>query len=215
MKKNLPVLAALVLALAAALLVFVSVKSMQPTVPVVVAARNLSVGEKISQSDVAVKRLPAVAVPNSALRKTESAQGKTVAYGPILSGEVVRSEHLLSEGSLLAALMTYAPPGWSAVELPADTAVGMIGLRRGDKVDIYGEVPHGNGTVVALVSRGVILQNLEGEQKSENKRYIVAVPAEYAPVIADISVRNRKLALVLPSGEGVNGGEVPVSDGTR
>lgn len=227
MKKNLPVLAAFVLALVAAILVFVSVKSMQPTVPVLVAARNLSVGDEITPSDVALKRLPAVAVPGSALRRVESAVGKTVAYGPVLAGEIVRSEHISDAGSLYAALRAYASSDWAAVELPADTAVGMKGLRRGDKVDIYGEVPYGNGTVVSLVSHGVILQNLEGDEKSENKRYVVAVPANYAPAVADIVVRGRKLTLVLPGGGsgstvsgassesgGVNG-EAPVSNNAR
>lgn len=226
MKKNMPVVAAIVLALVAALLVYVSIRSMQPTVPVLVATRTLSVGDVIAPSDVAVKRLPAVAVPASALRSPAGAVGKTVAYGPILVGEIVRNEHLLSEGSLLAELRTYASPDWAAVELPADTAVGMKGLRRGDKVDIYGEVPAGNGTVVSLVSHGIILQNLEGNDRSENKRYVVAVPANYAPAIADIVVRGRKLTLVLPgspnssstpnpsaeSGIGGVNGEAPVSN---
>lgn len=214
MKKNLPVLAAFALAFVAALLVFVSVKSMQPTVPVLVATRNLSVGDEITPSDVTVKRLPAVAVPGSALRRVESAAGRTVAFGPILNGEIVRSEHISGESSLYAALRAYASPDWAAVELPADTAVGMKGLRRGDRVDIYGEVPSGNGTVVSLVSHGVILQNLEGNDKSESKRYVVAVPANYAPAVADIVVRGRKLTLVLPGG--ASGAVVPnAGSGTR
>lgn len=227
MKKNLPVFVAFALAFVAALLVFVSVKAMQPTVPVVVATRNLSVGDQITSSDVAVKRLPAVAVPESALRRAESAVGKVVAFGPVLSGEIVRNEHISDESSLYTALRTYASPDWAAIELPSDTAIGMKGLRRGDKVDIYGEVPSGNGTVVSLVSRGIILQNLDGSDKSENKRYIVAVPANYAPAVADIVVRGRKLTLVLPGSSsgskvpdtssstdagGVNSSEIPVSN---
>lgn len=197
-KKNLSIVASFILALAAALLVFASVKAMQPSVPVVVAARTLSVGDQIGPADVAVKNMPAAAVSKSALRDKSQAVGKTVAYGPILAGEVVRQEHLLSEGSLLAELRSYAPQGWAAVELPPDTALGMTGLRRGDKVDIYGEVPYGDGSVVSLVARAIVLENLSGE-RSESKRYVVAVPQESAPALAELTVRGKKLTLVLPS----------------
>lgn len=183
---------------------------MQPSVPVLVAARNLSVGATIGAGDLAVRNVPPSVVPDSAASRSE-AEGKTVAFGPILAGEIIRKEHLVASGSLLAALRTYAPEGWSAVELPPDTATGMEGLRRGDRVELYGEVPYGEkGTVVGLIARAVILQTPEAA-KEGSKQYVVAVPANSAPAVAEAVVRNKKLAVVLPSKE-EKPGEVSVSD---
>lgn len=172
------------------------------------AARNLSVGATIGAGDLAVRNVPPSVVPDSAVSRSE-AEGKTVAFGPILAGEIIRKEHLTVSGSLLAALRTYAPEGWSAVELPPDTATGMEGLRRGDRVELYGEIPYGEkGTVVGLIARAVILQTPE---KEGSKQYVVAVPANSAPAVAEAVVRNKKLAVVMPSKE-EKPGEVSVSD---
>jgi Flp pilus assembly protein CpaB len=143
-----PLFVSLGLAVLAAVLVYFFVSSMQPTVPVAVAQNNLSVGKKITPDDVAIKNYPKSIVSASNIKELDEAVGKTVAYGPILQGEAVRIEHLATSGTLLTALRTYAPAGWSAVELPPDTSLGMKGLRRGDIVDIYGEVAEGEKTVV-------------------------------------------------------------------
>ncbi|MGQ9498560.1 MAG: SAF domain-containing protein [Desulfotomaculales bacterium] len=201
MKKALPLAAALFLALVAGLLVYVSLQATKPNVPVVAARANLSVGHVIGPSDVTVKKLPPVAVPEDSFRTPERVIGKAVVAGPVLAGDVVRAAHLAAEGSLAAALATFAPPGWVAVELPQNTGMGMVGLRRGDKVDIYTDVPEKG--VALVVGKAVVISTpwtTVGE-KDKASAYVVAVPPEHGPVLAEVLAHNRRVALVLVRGE--------------
>jgi len=191
-----PLLVSLGLAILAAMLVFVFVSSMQPTVPVVVAQKNLSVGKEITPDDVAIKDYPSSVVSDSNIRKLDDVIGKTVAFGPILQGEAVRAEHLTEEGSLLSTLRTFAPEGWSAVELPPDTSLGMKGLRRGDVVNVYGEVAEGDKAIVKHITDAVVLD--VPEEEGEIQQFIIAVPENVVPVVAGIAVREQKAAVVLP-----------------
>lgn len=188
---------------------------MQPSIPVVVATKNLTVGAVISSGDVTVKQYPTAVAPNTAASKKEQVVGKTIAFGPVLTGEAVRSEHIADAGSLLTILRTFAPEGWSAVELPPDAATGMSGLLRdGDSVILYGETAFADGSKVDMVTRAIILRVPDGDK--EGKQYVVAVPDNYAPAIAEILVRGKKITIVLPSTlterQEVASVEVPLSD---
>lgn len=205
-KKNMPFVMSFLFALAAALLVYTALNAARPTEAVVVAARTIPVGEAIGPNDVVVKGLPPAAVPASAARRVADVIGKTVVAGPVIAGDVVRAEHLGTAGSLVAALQTFAPQGWVAVELPQNTSISMNGLRRGDRVDIYGETPVPQGTVVAKVVEGAVVLATPwaaaggGQGGSEGpKQYIVAVPPDKAPAIAAMTVLNKRATLVLPS----------------
>lgn len=198
-KKNMPLFASLTLAILAAVLVFIFVRSMQPTEQVVVAQKNISVGKEITPDDVAIKNYPSSVVTSSTAKRVEEVVGKTVAFGPVLEGEVVRAEHLSIAGSLLSTLRTFAPDKWSAVELPPDTSLGMKGLRRGDMVNVYGEVAEGETAVVKHIADAVVLN--VPEEEDEIKQFIIAVPEEVVSVVAGIAVRGQKAAVVLPSAE--------------
>jgi hypothetical protein len=113
-----------------------------------------------------------------------------------LQGEAVRVEHLAESGFLLTALRTFAPDNWSAVELPPDTSLGMKGLRRGDVVNVYGEVAEGDKAVVKHITNAVVLD--VPEEEDEIQQFIIAVPENVVPVVAGIAVREQKAAVVLP-----------------
>ena len=205
--KNMPVVMSFVFALAAALLVYTALSAARPTEAVVVAVKTISVGETVKQDDVTVKQVPSAAVPASAVRRAADAVGKTVVAGPVIAGDIVRAEHLSTAGSLLAALQTFAPPGWVAVELPQNTAVAMVGLRRGDRVDVYGETPVPQGTTVTKVAEGAVILATpwsgapSGSQGTPEgpRQYVVAVPPDRAHAIATMTVLNKRATLVLPS----------------
>jgi Flp pilus assembly protein CpaB len=198
-KKNMSMIVSLGLAILAAVLVFIFVNSMKPTVPVVVAQKNLSVGKEIAREDVAIKKYPSSVVDSSTAKGLNEVVGKTVSFGPILQGETVRAEHLASTSSLMSALRSFAPGGWSAVELPPDTSLGMKGLRRGDVVNVYGEVAEGETAVVKHIADAVVLNVPETDpENSETQQFIIAVPEEAVPVVAGIAVRQQKAAVVLP-----------------
>lgn len=199
MKKNLPIIVSIVLALTAAMVAYVTLKAASPTVPVVVAAKNYSIGETIAQDGVAVKMLPPSAVPPRAFSSPAQVVGKTVTASPVLAGDVIREEHLFVSGSLVAALASFAPPGWVAVELP-QTGTGMLGIRRGDKVDVYTDVPKEG--VVPVVKGAVVLATpwTTVGGKEEAKAYVVAVPPDYAKALAEMLILNKKAAIVLVKG---------------
>ena len=201
LKKYAPLLVSLVFATASAILIYVSVQATRPTVPVVVAAQNISVGQEITKENVQVRKMPFEAVPPTAFRSVDAVVGKTVTAGPVLAGDIVRAEHVSTEGALVAALRTFAPQGWVAVELPPDTAMGMGGIRRGDTVDVFAEIPSGQGTVVGIVAKDAVVLSTPwtsiGKKDEKDKYYVLAVRPEEAQAIASLTVRGKKAAIVL------------------
>lgn len=206
-RKNLSVVVSILLALAAVLLVYFSLKAAKPTVPVLVARNDVMIGEVISFGDLLAKRMSPASVPQGAVRDPKEVVGRTVTFGPLLAGDIVRDRHLSGEGSLVSALLSYAPEGWVAVELPQGTGVGMRGVRRGDRVDIYSEmtVPGPDGkpvTKVGLLMPGAVVLSTPwaGSDREGNNAYVVAVSAEYAPALAETVIRDRRVSLVLMRG---------------
>lgn len=198
-KLNIPVLISIILACTAGCLVFVLLKSSIPSVPVVTAKQNLSIGAEITESDLQVKQYPSIAVPKSSFRSKEQVIGQTVVAGPIIVDDVVRAEHLSGQGALLATLNTLAPKGWVAVELPETAGQGLKGVRRGNAVDIYAEGTGEQGVAVYAIVKGAKVIGIPSSGDDKSKNYIVAVPEKYASIVAELTVRNKPVTLVLPS----------------
>ena len=161
-----------------------------------------SVGSEIKATDITVKNLPKSAIPSTSFRDPNKIIGKTITAGPVVNGSIIRAEHLSSSSSLLVTLRTLAPEGWCAVELPVNSSLGLQGLKRGDKVCLFGEVGITGGTIDGtmidtLVENAIIL-SLPSEKA---KNYIVAVPSEYAKVVAEKVARNSPVVVVLPEAE--------------
>lgn len=187
----------LVIAVIATAIIFFSIKSMTPTATVIVANQNLKVGTVIGQEHLTTITLPPKTVPSTAFTSGSDVIGKTIINGPVVRGDMIRSEHLSLDGSLMAILKSYAPEGWTALELPQGAGMGLKGLRKGDSVNIYGEIPAGGGMVVGeVVKNAIVLFVPDGEDQSQ---YIIAVPDNYAPSIAEAVVRGKPIALSLPS----------------
>lgn len=198
LKKNLGIIIAITLAIIASLSIYFTIKAMSPTAPVVVANQYLKVGTVITKDTLTTKNYSANNIPPTAYTSPKDIIGKTVINGPIVAGDAVRSEHLSLDGSLMATLKTYAPEGWTAVELPEGYGLGLKGLRKGDQVNIYGEVGIAQGSVVSeLVKSAIILATPDPE--AETSRYVIAVPNNYANTIAEIMVRNKPITITLPS----------------
>lgn len=195
-KRNFPIILSVILALIASLLIYSVIKAQSPTVPVVVANQSLRVGVELIPEYLTVKHYPAIAVPKTSFRSIEQVVGKTISVGPIIEGTIVRAENLSEQGSLMATLKAFAPEGWTAVELPAGGGVGMKGVKRGEVIDIYSEVPFENGTIVDKVCEQAIVLSIPDEV---NKQYIVAVPDDYAPAVASLIVRGTPMTITLPS----------------
>lgn len=195
-KKNLPIVISLVIAVVAGLLIYSAVRSMSPTIPVVVAKENVMVGQEITKESLTVMQYPKSMVPGTSFGSIEQVVGKAVLNGPIIAGNMVRAENITDDSSLRAALDSFiSDPGWTAVELPPGGALGMASLRRGDKVDIYSEIGNDQGMVVGLVCSGAVI--LDKPVKDQSQQFIVAVPKEYAPAVAELIIRAKPMTLTL------------------
>jgi pilus assembly protein CpaB len=101
-----------------------------PTIPVVVAAADLSAGTRLSDGDLAIVRWPALVAPDGVARSPADLTGRTLA-GPLRAGEPVTDVRLVGPG--LTALLS---AGEQAVPVRlADLAVA-ASLRAGDRVDV-------------------------------------------------------------------------------
>lgn len=200
LKKNLGLVIAVALALIASLSIYFTIKAMAPTVPVVVANQNLGVGTVVTKDVLTYKNHPTNSIPPTAFTSIQDVVGKTITNGPVVAGDVIRKEHLSLDGSLMAALKTFAPEGWTAMELPAGAGAGLKGLKKGDRVDIFGEVNVSQGTIVAEITKGAVILSTP-DAENNNSQYIVAVPANYANSIAEIMVRQKPITITLPSAQ--------------
>mgnify|MGYP000972426805 CR=1 FL=1 len=195
LKKNSTIILTVVLAIAAAVIIYFSVKAMSPTTPVVVANQNLNVGTTISKEHLTTRNFPANNIPSTAFSFTQDLVGKTIVNGPVVQGDMIRSEHLSLDGSLMAVLKTYAPEGWTAIALPGGE---IRGLKKGDRINIYGEVGTAQGIIVSELVKNAIVLSIPNAEKNTSQ-YIIAVPDNYAPVVAEITVRGKPIAVTLPS----------------
>ncbi len=103
-------------------------------VPVLVATRQVPVGAVLAAGDVAVRDLPAGAVPARALGDPAQAVGRPVA-AVLAEGEPLTA-HDVGTGSLLEG----QPAGSVAVWLPVPDAAVAEALSAGDRVDVHSPV---------------------------------------------------------------------------
>lgn len=125
-----PALLALGLVLACALAARAAAPPPAPTVPVVVAARDLTAGAVLTADDLRTVRLPRPAVPAAAAPRADGLVGEELAVD-VPRGLVVVPAHLAR-----SRFATPAPDGTVAVPVHlADPAVAGL-LRPGDRVDL-------------------------------------------------------------------------------
>jgi pilus assembly protein CpaB len=102
----------------------------QSTVPVVVAAVDLTAGAVLSDDDLATVSLPADAAPVGAAAAPEQLEGQVLA-APVRAREVITDARLVGPG-----LWSQLPDGQVAAPVRlADLAVATL-LRPGDRVDV-------------------------------------------------------------------------------
>lgn len=196
LKKNLPIIIAIIIAIIASVLIYTIIKAQTPSVPVVYANQILRVGLTITPDHLSIKHLPASAVPGNTFRSVDQVIGSTVYNGPVVKDNIISSDHLSSYGSLMATLSTFAPEGWTAIELPGGGGAGMTGIKRGESVDIYGEIMSGQGAAIGKICGGAIVLNMPNENSNQ---FVVAVPDQYAPAVAELIIRDKSMTLTLPN----------------
>jgi Flp pilus assembly protein CpaB len=122
----------------ACLAVALGLKHLAPTpptpLPVLVAARDVAAGHRLTSGDLRVASWPPGSGPDGRLSNVAPALGR-VSAGPLRRGAVVTSADLLGPG-----LLTGQPPDLLAVPVRlADGALGGL-VGRGDRVDVISAV---------------------------------------------------------------------------
>jgi Flp pilus assembly protein CpaB len=102
-----------------------------------VATRDLSVGTRIQDSDITVRRINSASVPAGVLKASDQAIGQVVS-SPILEGQFLDARQVAASrnASLLGAGLD-VPSGYRIIGIPItpSAAVGGV-LKPGDRVDV-------------------------------------------------------------------------------
>ncbi|HTE86159.1 MAG TPA: Flp pilus assembly protein CpaB [Dehalococcoidia bacterium] len=148
------------------------------TLPVLVAAQDVALGQELTDQNVTLKALPAVAKhPNAFTDKTESSALHQVATVPIAAGEQVLSSQL-TKSQAEVGLAALIPEGHRAIAITVtEVAAGGGFIKPGDSVDVVGEF-QANTTAPA----SAVLALPKGD--ASNKVYVAATVLQNVKVLA-------------------------------
>ena len=173
------------------------------TAPVVVAASELSAGQRLEAGDLRLQHWPVGALPAGRLARVEAAAGRVV-KGAMVKGEVVLAAKLAPEG-LAGGLSAVVPAGYRAMTVRVDEVVGVGGfVQPGDRVDVLVTVDKGAfrdnpGSRVVLhdipvLTVGEKLQE-EGDAAKPRRRKVTVVTLQVLPA------QGERLALAASEGK--------------
>lgn len=152
---------------------------------VVVAAVDLRPGSTLTQSDTAIRPLPAPDVPIDALTSQNAAIGRVVA-GPVRTGEPITDVRLVGPAD---TALTTGDPGAATVPVQlADPDVADL-LRPGQRVDVVTLDPNQQNPVLAENATVITIRDTPGTQGQPGRLVLVAVPRPVATKLAAASLR--------------------------
>jgi Flp pilus assembly protein CpaB len=155
------------------------------TVPVVVAATDLTAGTVLGGSDLTVADLPAPLVPDGVSAQGAELTGRVLA-APVRRGEPVTDVRVVGPG-----LWSQVPAGQVAAPVRlADLAVATL-LRAGDRVDVLATAPE-TGAAELVAAGALVLSAPPGPGPDDGISagpdgaglLVLAVPPETARVLA-------------------------------
>lgn len=141
-----------------------------PGPAVLVVRAPVPAGEAVTTAHVGLRRLPAVAVPDGALRELPEGATAAVALHP---GEVLLADRVRGASPVAARL----PPGARGVAVPNDTA---LPVRVGDRVDVLAtfEIEATGAPPTVAVARSALVVHVASDAVT------VAVQEAAAPKVA-------------------------------
>jgi Flp pilus assembly protein CpaB len=164
-----------------ALLLALAPRAPATTVPVTVAAAEITAGATLRSADLVVREWPAELVPAGTLRDPTSAAGR-VLVGAARAGEPITDVRLVG-----ASPPSSAAPGEAAVPVRlADVGVAAL-LMPGSRVDV---VTIGGRTdqPVVLASGASVLAVLAADDAGKGRLVMVGMPREIATRVAAASL---------------------------
>ncbi|MCA0156665.1 SAF domain-containing protein [Tsukamurella sp. M9C] len=126
-----------------ALIVAVTSRPSGPQAQVLVAARELGPGGRLTVEDLAVRTVPAELAPQDALTGPDDAVGRSVT-GPVGAGEILTGRRVLTDRTA-----GYIRPGSRLVPVSLQDAATMDLLRAGDVVDVVAQRKDDSPAVLA------------------------------------------------------------------
>jgi len=128
-----------------------------PEVERIVAASNLSVGTRIENEHLAVRRFPAALVPSESLVPARFAELEgRVLHAPLAAGDLVTPLHVRQVQS--GAFSTTLPSGRRAITMPVDAINSVSGLLKpGDLIDLYVSFDYQRRGITAPLLQGVLV----------------------------------------------------------
>ena len=141
-----------------------------------IATRDLSVGTRIQDSDVAVRQINPASVPSGVLKVSDKAIGQVVS-SPILEGQFVDARQVApSRNASLLGTGLNVPAGYRIIGLPIAPAAAVGGvLKPGDRVDVMA-IPNPSkaatlvdepGPAPVMLGRNVLVIALRTEQGTQ------------------------------------------------
>jgi Flp pilus assembly protein CpaB len=175
---------AVALVLLAAALAFRSPPGEQaPTVPVLVAARDLPPGVTLRAADVAVARAPASLRPPAALTEPAQAAGRVLA-GATTAGEPLTRARLVGREN---SHLTTGDPSAAAVPFRlADPEVAAL-LTPGLRVDVV-TVSTTDAEAVVLAANATVLTVRPADSTADGRLVVLALPRPEATRVAAASL---------------------------
>lgn len=192
--------------LGAAALSILSSRSQQPET--IVFARDVAAGSLLRPGDLALRRLPRAAVPESALHDDPADYEGRVVVAAAAQGEVLTPSRVLGE-ELVADLLP-SPPGGAGARahlVPVKLAEPDIipHLHHGDEVDVVTAAPvEGAGQATVVAPGGRIATTGTGEGREKSSTVVLVLPESLAVAVAAASL-NQPLTVVIV-GERATGG---------
>jgi pilus assembly protein CpaB len=130
------------------------------TVPVLVLSHDVPARAVVKEKDVEVKEMPSDLVPKDAVKSKDEAVGK-IARVPLLAGEVLVSDRLVSPTATGKDVAFIMPEDYVVVAIPASDLISRSDiLEPGDKVDIMVSLDTGDGASNANIVTLDALQNV-------------------------------------------------------
>jgi pilus assembly protein CpaB len=152
-----------------------------PTVPLLVAARDLAPGTALVAADVRVVRAPETLRPAGALDSAETVAGRMLA-GPAGVGEPITAIRLVSAEN--ARLVTGTPDAVAVPVRLADPAVADL-LGPGVRVDVVSVDAHGGpGTVLASDVIVITVRKEDHDRVTDGRLVVIGMPRAAATGVA-------------------------------
>lgn len=155
----------------------------EPTVPLLVAARDLAPGSTLRTADLRIVRAPESLLPDSALTAADQASGRVLA-GAASRGEPLTSTRLVGREN---TRLTTGDP--SAVGVPvrlADPEVAAL-LTPGARIDVVTASP-GTGSPGVVLAAGATVVTVRETSDEPGRLVVIAVPPDTATRLASVSL---------------------------